>query len=1010
MAIFLYRIGHFAYRRAWTVIGAWILVLAALLGGGLALGGQMAESYAIPGTESQETIDMLGAVFPQVSGASVEAVFHTTDGSVDDATNKAAIEQTITAIEDIPGVAAAVSPFSEYAANAVSDDGQTAIARVQLNGASTDVSQATLDALTGSGEIGRDAGMTVAFGGQVFQDTTFGLTIVEVFGVLFAGVVLVITFGSLLAAGMPLLMALIGVGIATGGILAAAAFTNVSSTAPMLAVMLGLAVGIDYSLFILSRHRQQLARGVEPEESAATAVATAGGAVVFAGITVIIALLGLLVVGIPFLSTMGVAAAFAVFIAVLIAVTLLPAMLGLIKGRMTPKAGSRAHRRALADDDAKPTLGRRWVNTVLKAPIVAVVLVVGVLGTLAVPALSLDLNLPTGAAEPAGSTQRAAYEMVEDGFGPGANGPLIVVVDITQTTDIFTELDAIRTELEHLDGVSFVSQGLPNETVDTAIIQVIPTTAPDDPATKTLVQDIRDLAPSIDAEYGTPIRVTGQTAVTIDISNRLSNALVPFALVVVGLSIVLLMMVFRSLFVPVKAALGFLLSAFAAIGVTVAVFQWGWFADLLHIEHTGPILSFLPILLMAVLFGLAMDYEVFLVSGMREEFVRHGKPREAIVHGFQHSARVVTAAALIMFFVFFGFVPEGAGVIKGIAFALAIGVFFDAFLVRMTLVPAAMALAGKAAWYLPKWLGRLLPNVDVEGEGLRAHLGDLAWAKAQKGALTAEAAYLGLPGQTMGPLSFDIEAGSVVTVQAPAASRRVFAASLAGRLDPVGGRLQLHGSPLPSERSRALRRVGLVDVGAGQRHDLHRTVGELLAERLELSVPWYRSAAAGQAEWIEKINLALRSTGTSHRPIDADTSMASLSALGRATVLAASVLAERPEVLIVDLGDALPVDARGRSIAQVLAVLAPVKTTIVLAAGDAVQAASGAMIGARPTVALALPEPADHDIPDHHITDRDVPDHDITDCEELEHDVPAQNTVATPDASEERVLEEGGVR
>lgn len=959
MATFLYRIGHFAYRRAWRVIGAWVLVLAAILGGGLALGGQFEESFSIPGTESQDTIDTLNAVFPQASGAAVEAVFEVPDGeSVTDPQYTDAIEQTITAIEGIDGVAAAISPFSEYAANAVSDDEETAIARVQLEGASTDVTQETIDALTATGEIGRDAGMTVAFGGQVFQDTTFGLTIVEVFGVLFAGVVLIITFGSLLAAGMPLLMALVGVGVAIGGILVAAAFGSVSSTAPMLAVMLGLAVGIDYSLFILSRHRQQLARGVDPEESAATAVATAGGAVVFAGITVIIALLGLLIVGIPFLSTMGVATAFAVLIAVLIAITLLPAVLGLITGRMSPKPGSRAHRRALADDDAKPTMGRRWVNTVLKAPIVAVVLVVGVLGTLAIPALSLDLNLPTGAAEPAGSTQREAYDMIADGFGPGYNGPLVVVVDITQTTDIVDDLDTIRAELEQLDDVAYVSQGLPNPSVDTAIMQVIPESAPDDPETKTLVQNIRDLAPEIEAELGTPIKVTGQTAVTIDISNRLSDALVPFALIVVGLSIILLMMVFRSIFVPIKAAIGFLLSVFAAIGATVAVFQWGWFSELLHIEQAGPILSFLPILLMAVLFGLAMDYEVFLVSGMREEFVKTGNARSSIVHGFQHSARVVTAAALIMFFVFFSFVPEGAGPIKGIAFALAIGVFFDAFLVRMTLVPAAMALAGKAAWYLPAWLSRLLPNVDVEGEGLRAHLDDLAWAKQQTSALTAAEAYLGIPEQAMGPLSFAIDAGAVVTVQGDAAARRVFAASLAGRLDPVAGRLQLLGSPLPSERSRALRRVGLIDVGAGQRHDLDRTVGEVLAERLELSQPWYRGRFGGaERGWIARINAALRATGASHRPIDAQTSVSSLSALGRATVLAASVLTERPAVLIVDLGDALPIDVRGRNIAQVLATLAPADTTLVLAAGDAVNAASAALIGGRTSTEIALPEP-----------------------------------------------------
>lgn len=963
MATFLYRIGHFAYRRAWLTICAWMLVLAAMLGGGLALGGQFEESFSIPGTESQDTIDTLNAVFPQASGAAVETVFQAPAGeSVNDPKYTEAIDETIAAIEKVDGVAAAVSPFSEYAANAVSENEQTAIARVQLDGASTDVTPETIENLTATGEIARDAGLTVAFGGQVFQDTTFGLTIVEVFGVLFAGVVLIITFGSLLAAGMPLLMAFVGVGVAIGGILIAAAFGSVSSTAPMLAVMLGLAVGIDYSLFILSRHRQQLARGVDPEESAATAVATAGSAVVFAGITVIIALLGLLIVGIPFLSTMGIATAFAVLMAVLIAITLLPAVLGLIKGRMAPKPGSRAHRRALADEDGKPTVGRRWVNLVLKAPIVAVVLVVGVLGTLAIPALSLDLNLPTGAAEPAGSTQREAYELIDEGFGPGYNGPLVVVVDITQTTDIFNDLDQIRAELQDLDGVAYVSQGLPNPSVDTAIIQVIPDTAPDDAATKTLVQEIRDLGPQLDSELGTPIRVTGQTAVTIDISNRLSDALVPFALIVVGLSVILLMMVFRSIFVPIKAALGFLLSVFAAIGSTVAVFQWGWFGDLLHIEHGAPILSFLPILLMAVLFGLAMDYQVFLVSGMREEFVKTGDARSSIVHGFQHSARVVTAAALIMFFVFFSFVPEGAGPIKGIAFALAIGVFFDAFLVRMTLVPAAMALAGKSAWYLPKWLGRLLPNVDVEGEGLRAHLSDLEWAQRQKSALSAEGAYLGVPSASMGPLDFAIDSGSVVTVQADASSRRVFAASIAGRLDPVAGRLQLLGLPMPSERSQALRRVALIDVGAGQRTDLDRTVGEVLSERLELSAPWYRAQASAGAlrEWIDRINVALRATGTSHRPIEAVTSMASLSTLGRATVLSASALTEKPAVLIVDLGDALPVDARGRNIAQVLAALAPANTTIILAAADAVTVASGALIGARSSVAIVLPDAAQH--------------------------------------------------
>ena len=337
----------------------------------------------------------------------------------------------------------------------------------------------------------------------------------------------------------------------------------------MLAVMIGLAVGIDYALFILSRHRTQLARGQDPEDSAAESVATAGGAVVFAGLTVIIALLGLLVVGIPFLSVMGVAAAFAVLVAVAAAVTLLPALLGVLGRRLLPKPGSRAHRRANADDDSgRRTMGRRWVDLVLKAPVVFLVLVVGVLGAFAIPAASLDLNLPSGATAEAGSQAREAYDMIDDGFGPGYNGPLIVTVDITQTTDIFDDLDAIGARIAELDGVAYVGDGLPNETVDTAIIQVIPESAPNDPETKAVVQEHpRPRSRRSTADFGTPIAVTGYTAVSIDISNRLNDALVPFALIVVGLSIVLLLLVFRSVFVPIKAALGFLLSAFAAIGV-----------------------------------------------------------------------------------------------------------------------------------------------------------------------------------------------------------------------------------------------------------------------------------------------------------------------------------------------------------------------------------------------------------------------------------------------------------
>ncbi|HKH08971.1 MAG TPA: MMPL family transporter, partial [Agromyces sp.] len=595
-----------------------------------------------------------------------------------------------------------------------------------------------------------------------------------------------------------------------------------------------------------------------------------------------------------------------------------------------------AHRRANADDDSgRRTLGRRWVDLVLKAPVVFVVLVVGILGTAAIPAASLDLNLPSGASEPEGSTQREAYEMIENGFGPGYNGPLIVTVDITQTTDIFDDLDEVGARIAELDDVAFVGEGLPNETADTAIIQVIPESAPDSPETKAVVERIRELGPEIAADYGTPIAVTGYTAVTIDISNRLNDALVPFALIVVGLSILLLLLVFRSIFVPIKAALGFLLSAFAAIGATVAIFQWGWFAELLDIQP-GPILSFLPILLLAVLFGLAMDYEVFLVSGMREEFVKTGEPRKAIVHGFQHAARVVTAAALIMFFVFFAFVPEGSGVIKGIAFALAIGVAFDAFLVRMTFVPAAMALAGKAAWWLPKWLAKHLPDVDIEGEGLRAHLEQERWAAGRPAAINAEDAVFGVEDRPIGPLSFEVPTGGVLVVRGDATDRRVVAATLAGRLAPVSGRLAVLGEPLPTGSSTVMRSVAIAEIAPDAASG--STVGELVARRVDATRPWYRLTPprALVRTWVERAALAAGHGPDGPRFTD-DTPIAALGVEARTIVAVAAALAERPRAVVVDLDD--EPSASTADLWESLAALIPPTVTLIAGTGFASVAA-----------------------------------------------------------------------
>ncbi|RQP11555.1 MAG: MMPL family transporter [Microbacteriaceae bacterium] len=954
MAILLSRIGRFAYRRAIPVLVAWLLLAAGAVVGGLALGGTLQDSFKIPGTESQNAIDRLAAVFPQTSGASGQIIVHSTGARIAELEDE--LERVAEEIAGIDGISNTISPFNEYATDAISDDGMTGVIQVQFEGSHEEVSEETLAEVQEVGDELASSTVQVEYGGQVFQAFHFGLSIIEVIGVVFAALVLIVTFGSLLSAGLPLISALVALGASMGGILALAAFTTLSTTTPILALMIGLAVGIDYALFILSRHRNQLAHGVDPEESAATSVATAGGSVVFAGVTVMIALVGLLIVGIPFLGLMGVTAAFAVFMAMAAAVTLLPAIMGLLGHRLAPKPGSRAALRALAQDahedggaaDAAPagsapargrrrTLGERWVGIVLAAPVPFIIGVVALLGVAAVPATQLALALPDGGSYSEEETARRAYDLTAEAFGPGRNGPLVVTVDITQTTDVLEDLEAIADELAEVPGVASVGTPIPNATVDTAIIQVIPETGPSDPETTALVEHIRDLAPAIERAYDTPIAVTGSTAVAIDVSKRLDEALLPFGLVVVGLSIVLLMMVFRSVVVPIKAALGYLLSVFASFGVVVAVFQWGWGAELLHVEP-GPILSFMPILLMAILFGLAMDYEVFLVSGMREAYVHGATPRQAIARGFAGAARVVTAAALIMFFVFAAFVPEGMSMIKVIALGLAVGVAVDALLIRMTLVPAVMALFGKGAWYLPRWLDRLLPDVDVEGEGLRAHLDDLAWAEgrvAQGDAVTLEGLVGGVGGTRIGPYDGRVPAGSIALVGGEAARRRLLAATVAGRLPAIEGRAQVAGRPLPSEASQVARRVSFAEFGGAAREG-ERPLGELLAERLRITGPWHRAFTARRRAraWVARIRDVIAASG-SDTAVGWSTTLAALPPVERAIATLGIALAERTPVVVLDSVDPLPGADGGAAFLQAADRLAPAVTTVVIGAADA---------------------------------------------------------------------------
>jgi RND superfamily putative drug exporter len=677
-------------------------------------------SFSIPGTEAQKAFDLLENRFPGMSadGATARVVFKAPAGEkMADKENKATVEKAVEVLGTGSEVTSVTDPFKVHA---VSKDGSIAYASVKYKVSGMELKDASKDALKAAAQDARHSGLTVEVGGDALQATPeTGSS--EVIGIAIAAVVLVITFGSLIAAGLPLLTALVGVGIGVSTITALASALDLGSTTSTLAMMIGLAVGIDYALFIVSRYRAELAEGRAREEAAGRAVGTAGSAVVFAGLTVVIALVGLSVVNIPMLTKMGVAAAGTVAIAVLIALTMIPALLG-YAGRRVQPAGQKSRllggRRA-AKKAGKPNMGTRWASFVVRRPLAVLLLGVIGLGAAAVPAASLQLGLPDDGSQPVSTTQRRAYDLLSDGFGPGFNGPLMVVVDAKASDAPKAAFTEVHDEIKDLKGVVSVSPAAPNKAGDTAMITVIPDSKPSSVTTEDLVHTIRGGGAGIKAETGATVLVTGSTAMNIDFSQKLNDALIPYLALVVGLAFLLLMLVFRSILVPLKAALGFLLSVVAALGAVVAVFQWGWLGSLFGVEQTGPIMSMMPIFMVGVVFGLAMDYEVFLVTRMREAYVHGERPAEAIVTGFKHGARVVTAAAVIMIAVFSGFIGASEAMIKMIGFGLAIAVFFDAFVVRMAIVPAVLALLGKKAWWLPRWLDRVLPNVDVEGEGLR---------------------------------------------------------------------------------------------------------------------------------------------------------------------------------------------------------------------------------------------------------------------------------------------------
>ncbi|MEU2072361.1 MMPL family transporter [Streptomyces anulatus] len=720
MATFLYKLGRLTFRRRRFVALIWVALLAVAGIGAATAPAATSSSFSIPGTEAQRAFDLLEQRNPGTSadGATARVVFKAPEGEkVTDPANKSEITGIVKELET--GSKQIASVADPFATQAVSKNGSTAYISVSYQVSSMELTDATRDSLEDAGKDAQKSGMKVEIGGDALQVMPHTGT-AEIIGVVIAAIVLVITFGSLVAAGLPLVTALVGVGIGVSTITALASVLDLGSTTSILAMMIGLAVGIDYALFIVSRYRAELAEGREREEAAGRAVGTAGSAVVFAGLTVVIALVGLAVVNIPMLTKMGFAAAGTVAIAVLIALTLVPAALGFAGKRVM---GRKARKAAEAEQspEAKPNMGTRWARFVLRKPVWVMLVGVLGLGIIAVPAASLEMGLPDDGAQPKSTTQRQAYDMLSDGFGPGFNGPLLVVVDTKNSSDGKAAADRVSEEIEAI-GVGAVIPPAFNKAGDTATITVIPKDRPSSHATEEVVHSIRDAGADVKSDTGAEVLVTGATAMNIDFSQKMNDALLPYLALVVGLAFLLLMLVFRSILVPLKAALGFLLSVVAALGAVVAVFQWGWLGSLFGVEQTGPIMSMMPIFMVGVVFGLAMDYEVFLVTRMREAYVHGESPGQAIVTGFKHGARVVTAAAVIMMAVFSGFIGSSEQMIKMIGFSLAIAVFFDAFVVRMAIVPAVLALLGKRAWWLPRWLDRALPNVDVEGEKLQKQL------------------------------------------------------------------------------------------------------------------------------------------------------------------------------------------------------------------------------------------------------------------------------------------------
>lgn len=791
----LHKLGVVAFTHPWRFIAGWVVV-AAFLG---LLAAQLMQptssSISIPGTEAQKTLDRMDELFPDAGKGSGRVVLEAPGNTTLQDFQSDIIEMT-RKLGDVDGVTRAVSPFENP--NALSKDRKIAYIQLQLDSETGSVSENTISGVTTVVEKARADGLTAEMGGDII-DRAPGeiLGIGEVGGVILALVVLIATLGSLVAAGMPIATAIVTVIVSMAGLFALSNVIDINSTTPVLAVMLGLAVGIDYSLFIINKYRTYAKDGYSYKDAAGRAIGTAGNAVIFAASTVVIALAALSIVQIPFMTTMGLAGAATIALAATVAITLIPALLGLAGKRVFPRRDWEAV--AVAQQKgprAEHPVSRqkfwyKWGEALTRHPLIVLVVSVLLIAVMALPVRDLNLGLPTDEFAATETTQRKAYEMLSKGFGAGFNGPLLVIAEglpavsnedraairepamkeyeskmaeataqqqalmqqkaatlttteqmmafqqevaamqaagekqkeaalaeIEKNVEQYAKLVQLKKVADTIAARNDVAEALPAMATDDGTkgaIQIIPTSAPSDQATSDLIAYLRDAGNRKDltGSSSVSLAVTGSTALQNDINEKLATALPQYLAVVIGLSLVILVVAFRSILVPIKATIGFLFSVLAMFGAMVAVFQWGWFGIA---DTTGPIVSFIPIIAIGVLFGLAMDYEFFLVSSMHEMYHRTGDAKRSVVGGFALGSKVVTAAGFIMVAVFAGFIGNHDATIQSIGFGLAFGILIDAFLVRMTIVPAVMTLLGKSAWWLPKWLDRILPHVSIEGE------------------------------------------------------------------------------------------------------------------------------------------------------------------------------------------------------------------------------------------------------------------------------------------------------